>query len=368
MKKCLALVLAAILLICVCGCNSGSSQQTIPTETESAVPETTAAETTVPETTIPETTVPTEPELEGHLFLTVSEITFSLVGEEEDIYVGTAPREEITWVSNDESVVTFQDGILTAVGVGSTTVYAEYGDQRIEVIAGCLAQTQEELNALSVDIRRSPKRIPPVVEEPMYEYFDDVGLVGDSITYILFQNETRFGHLGNPTFLTRGGVSLNGFVRYYKNLYWKGAETKIEDVVAASGVKKLFIMLGNNDLHYRTLEDTMESWEIMLGRILEKSPDVEIYIQSCAHEWTELNSKNTINDTINEYNKLLIQFCEDNGYHYVDVQQYFVDHTNRMAEEYSLDHEIHLGEEGCLMWMRALNAYAQLRLLGGNGL
>lgn len=367
MKKCLALCLAAILLVSFYGCSS-NSPSIEATAAATTIPETTVPETTVVETTIPETTVPTEPEPEMYLYLTVSEITFSLVGEEEDIYVGTAPRDMITWGSEDESIVTFQNGILTAVGVGSTTVYAEYGDQRIEVIAGCLAQTQEELNALSIAVRRSPKRIPPVVEEPCYEYFDDVGLVGDSISYILFQYETKHGHLGNPTFLTRGGVSLNGFVLYYKNLYYQGKETHIEDVVAASGVKKLFIMLGNNDLHYRTLEETMGSWDIMMERILEKSPDVEIYIQSCIHEWTELSSGNSINDKINEYNELLIQYCEDNGYHYVDMQQYFVDHTNRMAEVYSLDHEIHLGEEGCIMWMRALNAYAQLRLLGGNGL
>lgn len=368
MKKCLALCITAILLFCICGCNSGNSQQTDPVVTEAAVTETAAPETTIPETTVAETTVPTEPALEGDLFLTVSEMNFSIVGEEEDIYVGTAPRDMITWVSSDESIATFQDGILTAVGVGSTTVYAEYGDHRIDVAVSCLAQTEEELNAMSASVRRSPKRIPPVVEEPSYEYFDDVGFVGDSISYILFQYETRHGHLGNPTFLTRGGVSLNGFVRYYKNLYWQGQETKIEEVVAASGVKKLFLMLGNNDLHYRTLEETMESWDIMLERILEKSPDVEIYIQSCTHEWTELHSGNSINSKINEYNQLLIQYCADNGYNYVDVQQYFVDHTNRMAEVYSLDHEIHLGEEGCLMWMRALNAYAQLRLLGGYGL
>lgn len=365
MKKCLALCLAAILLISICGCSS-----------DTPVQESTAAETTViteppvPETTVPETTVPTEPEVVdvGHLFLTVSEINFSIIGESEDIYVGTAPRELITWGSEDESIITVEDGVLTAVGVGTTTVYAELEDQRIECIASCLAATQEELNALTLSVRRSPKRIPPVVENPPLEYFDDAVFIGDSISYIMFQYETKHGHLGTPMFLVRGGTSLNGFVRYYKNIYYQGKEMKIEEAVAACGAKKIFIMLGNNDLHYRTLEETMGSWDIMLERILELSPDAEIYIQSCIHEWTEMSSGNSINYTINDYNDLLIQYCEDNGYHYVDIQQYVTDHTNRMAEVYSLDHEIHLGEEGCIMWMRALNAYAQLQLLGGNGL
>lgn len=368
MKKILALILAAFLLIGTCGCTaSDKPKETTPSET--TVPVTTEAiateAPTVPETTVP---VETEPVFIGELYLTVSEINFSFVGESEDIYVGTAAREDITWVSEDETIATFENGILTAIGVGSTKVYAQLEDQRIECIVSCLAQTQEEMNAMPTSVRRSPKRIPPVVENPPLEFFDDAVFIGDSISYIMFQYETKHGHLGTPMFLVRGGTSLNGFVRYYKNIYYQGKEMKIEEAVAACGAKKIFIMLGNNDLHYRTLEETMGSWDIMLERILEQSPDAEIYIQSCIHEWTEISSGNSINRTINEYNELLIQYCQDNGYHYVDVQQYFVDHTNRMAEEYSLDHEIHLGEEGCIMWMRALNAYAQLLLLGGSGL
>ena len=55
----------------------------------------------------------------GRLFLTVSRIDLSVVGETEDIYAGTAPRENVQWQSDDEKVVTVRDGVLTATGVGN---------------------------------------------------------------------------------------------------------------------------------------------------------------------------------------------------------------------------------------------------------
>ena len=352
MKKSLTLCMAALLVFGMFGCAADST------------PEETTAATEVVETTVPATTEKYVP-AEGELFLSVSEITFSLVGESEDIYLGTAPREAITWGSEDESVATFQDGVLTATGVGSTTVYAQLEDSRMEIPVSCLAQTQEELDALDEDILRSPKRMPPVLENPPLEFFDDAAIIGDSISYILFQHEAKMGDLGNPLFLARGGTSLNGLVLYYKNIYYQGHEMKIEDAVEKSGVKKVFVMLGQNDLGYRTIEDTMTSWDLLLGRILEKSPDVEVYIQSCLHEWKELYESNEKNEKINLYNEELIRYCEENGYHYVDIQQYIVDHTGRMASVYSMDLSIHLNETGSKAWMQALNAYAYTQLMGG---
>ena len=42
---------------------------------------------------------------EGRLFLTVSQLAMSVVGDTEDIYVGTIPRDRVTWESDDEKRV-----------------------------------------------------------------------------------------------------------------------------------------------------------------------------------------------------------------------------------------------------------------------
>ena len=109
MKRLLSLFLAAFMLLTLAGCGGTEPGNVPEAPVETTVPEINVPETTVAATTVPETTVPTEPEFVGDLFLTVSSINFSVVGESEDIYVGTAPREEIAWTSADESVITVEN-------------------------------------------------------------------------------------------------------------------------------------------------------------------------------------------------------------------------------------------------------------------
>ena len=305
MRRTLACLLAVIWMLSICGCAADTAEEitTPPIETEAAteaaVSTTKAGQTDVVESAVAEET---EPALPGELLLSVSKIDFSVVGESEDIFVGTADRQQIVWTSADESVITVEDGVLTAVGVGSTTVSAQFGDQVAECTAGCLAATEEELNSLSEEILRAPKRYPTVLENPPLELYSDAAFVGDSITYIMFQNETRHGILGHPLFLVRSGTSLNGLVMRYKNVYYRGVEMNFEDAVAESGAKKIFIMLGQNDLSYMTIEDTMANYKTMVDRIREKSPDIQIHLQSCVPEWFKNGANNEKNEKIDEFN------------------------------------------------------------------
>ena len=368
MRRFLAVFLTALLIVSFCGCGAEPTAETNPKPTEAAP--TLAPESEAPETQVPETTaiVETEPILTGELLLSVSKIDLTLVGDTEDIFIGTADRSQIVWESADDSVISVEDGVLTAVGVGTTTITARYGDQVLECTAGCLAANEEELSALDEEILRAPKRYPPVLENPPLELYSDAAFVGDSITYIMFQNETRLGILGHPLFLVRSGTSLNGLVLRYKNVYFQGEELNLESAVAASGSKKIFIMLGQNDLRYRTIEDTMASWDTLIERIKEKTPDAEIYIESCVYEWYPSDGDNERNITIDTYNDLLVQYCADNGHHYVDIQKYIEDHTGKMATPYNLDEGIHLNEPGCVAWMHALNTYMYTLSIGGTGL
>ena len=358
MKKKLLLFFLILSLLgtsVLSGCSSASKQTE---ETEELIQVTQPTE----ETTFP--TEETEPLLAvGFIYLTVSSIDFSLVGESEDIYAGSIPREEVTWTSQDESVVTCDNGVLTATGVGSTTVSASYGDQIIECKVGCLAQTEEELLALDDAVLRSPKRYPPIMSDEPMAYFDDVGIVGDSISQIMSRWELRYNYLGNVDFLVKGGSSLNGYVKEYVWVFYQGQDRDLDEAVALSGVKKLFIMMGQNDLSYMTLDETMENWEILLNRILEKSPDVEIYLQSCIPEWPDHYGDNRKNILLDEHNIVLKQFAEENGYHFVDIEPYVEDHTNKMASDYNMDDSIHMNEAGCYTWMQALKSYAQLQEL-----
>ena len=357
MKKLIAMLLCLVILT---GCGiSAPPETTVPTTAATEAPIST--EETVPPTeqTIPAATEEHSPD--GILFLSVSRLDFSLVGESEDIYMGTLPREEVTFASDDESVATFENGVLTAISVGETTVTASYGDQQIAVSVKCLAETEEELLALGEAILRAPKRYPPIMGDEPMEYFTDTAIVGDSISYILFQWETMYNYLGEPLFLVRGGTGLNGLVLNYMPIFYKGQETRIEEILGDVQPKKVFIMLGQNDLRYREIEDCMDSWETLVSRIREACPGIEIHIQSCIPEWVETESSNFRNEKIQEYNVILREFAQNNDCFFVDIHYYAVDHVGRMPNDYELDASIHMNEAGCYAWMQALKAYAFLQ-------
>lgn len=370
MKRFISAVLLLAMLLSLAACGNASEPETVPVQTTEAAPVTEAAvETTVPtvpvETEAP-TTVATESSLyDGFLFLSVSKITFSLVGESENIYLGSVPAELVTWESSDESVVTVENGLLTATGVGSATITCTYGDQTMSCEVGCLAADQESLNALGSDVLRTPKRLPPNYDDAEVTYFDDAAISGDSITYIMFQWENKHDLLGDPLFLVRGGISINGLVRKYKLLYYQGVESTLENAVAQAGVNKVFIMLGQNDLSYMSIEDTMANWAILVERLREKSPDLEIYIESCIPEWRDNGEDNSKNEKIAECNRQLEAFCAENDIHFWNIWPYAVDHEDKMPTIYMSPDgsNIHMNEDGCYSWMQALRAYAILEEL-----
>ena len=367
MKRVLAWLLLAVTVLNLWGCDAAPAE---PETTEMPAATVAAATTAAAETqpTVPETEAPAA---EEKLFLKVSGITFSLVGESEDIYLGMAPREQVTWESDDPAVVSVENGVLTANGVGTTTVRAIYNDQQVEVAAGCLAETREELETLGFDVLCTPKRLPPEVdlEEPC-TYFDNAAIVGDSITYFLMQWESKTNYLGNIVFLARGGVSMNGFVRRFKNIHYRGKEMILEDAVAASEVERVYFLMGSNDIQSKTQRPYLfDNWNILLERIREKSPDVELVLLSNIPLYgDELECKGekflAHNERIVEYNAKLKEFAEENNCLTLDLYYYVEDHCGRMPKIYSQG-SYHMNEAGCLNWMKILRYYAQYELEGG---
>ena len=351
MKRILAWLLLAVTMLSLCGCG------TEPSHTET----TAAAET---QATVQETA----PQLsDANLFLKVSSITFSVVGESEDIYLGLVPREDVTWESDDPSVVAVENGVLTATGVGTTTVRATYGDKQVSCTAGCLAATREELLTLDKQVLSSPKRLPPQIdlEEPC-TYFDNAAIVGDSITYCLMQAEAKNNYLGNVVFLSRQGISINSLVKRFKNIYFKGREMNIEDITAKCEADRIYIMLGTLDFQVHSARRLlMENWNTMLDRITEKSPDLEIVIISNIPCFTEEMEPIRHNTAVSEATVQIRQLAADRGHGFVDLGYYIEDHCGRMAAVYS-DDTYHMNTEGSLVWMQILRYYAQYETEGGS--
>lgn len=364
MKRTIAFLLTLALTAALTGCGGTAA----PAATDA--PAETAPAQSLPETTAPQDTLPaqeTQPASQAGLYLKVSAITFSLVGESEDIYLGLAPRDQVTWRSDDPSVVEVADGVLTATGVGTTTVHASCNGQEVTVTAGCLAQTREALEALDPAVLSAPKRLPPEVDlSGTCTWFDTSAIVGDSITYFLWQYESGNNYLGNMTFLSRHGISIHGLVNYSKNMYFEGKEMHVEDIVAAVNPQRTYLMLGCLDFQVPSSRlMLMDHWTLLLDRIEEKAPDTEIVIISNIPSFTKLTTPSTFNTAVAETTVQLRQLAADRGYPFLDLGYYIQDHYGRMPEIYCQD-EFHLNDEGSLVWVKLLRFYALYEQEGGS--
>lgn len=222
------------------------------------------------------------------------------------------------------------------------------------------AATEETKAVLSAnDAENLPVRELPEVSEGPCHFYDDAAIMGDSISYSLMVHHTRTKDFGDAVFLVRGSLGIHNTLNKQLSVSYQGQAMTPWDALAASGVKKVFIMMGMNDIGYYSIDDTMEKWVTFLGNIREKCPDLEIYIESMPPMWNDAQQTLLNNDNIDAYNLRLQEFAAENDCHFVDIAPYFKNSENGMAARYCGDLYVHMNETGTAAWATVLKAYAE---------
>ena len=144
----------------------------------------------------------------------------------------------------------------------------------------------------------------------------------------------------------------------------------LEDAIAEAAVERIYILIGASDLggpaHFSAFFD---NWDTMLGRIREKSPNVEIVIISIIPRYGTQTERTgplfrQYNTDVIDTNEKLREYAGDNGCLYIDLHAYIEDHSGCMAAIYNLD-GFHLNDTGYRTWMKVMRYYAQYELEGG---
>ena len=297
------------------------------------------------------------------LTLNRDDITLIRLDEKLDLYDGSIPTTAITWSSKDTSVATFENGIVTAVGAGQTTVYAEYEGVKVSCKVYCnIKETKptdptEGNTGTTAAGPREPVKAAPTNEVVNSSFFNDAVFVGDSISLRLSYYAADSGALGAAKFLVRGSYGVGNEVTGAFYLTYQGEEMKLTDALSKIGAKKLFIMLGMNDIGLYGIDPTIENWGKLLKSVREKNPDIQIYIQSMTPVWTGGEKGGLKNPNVNAYNEKLQAFAESNGCKYIDVASYMKDSTGGLATKFCSDSFVHLTDAGAIVWIKVLKAY-----------
>lgn len=165
--------------------------------------------------------------------------------------------------------------------------------------------------------------IVPEASAPVDDsYFSDAAFIGDS----RMQGFANTSGITQGTFFTSVGMSLstmtNGkIIQTPQGMYTVAA------ALSGGQYGKVYIMLGTNDLGEYSWESFEEGFISCVGRFQELQPNAIIYICSVIYvdeskvpDSTYVNNKN-----VDKINSVLLDVCEQEGYHYLDLNEILSD-------------------------------------------
>ena len=181
-------------------------------------------------------------------------------------------------------------------------------------------------------------------------YFDDALFIGDSRTVGL----RSFCDFHNSYFFAKTGISTNALFTYSDRDETTGLT--LSQVLVARQYKKIYIMLGINDLAYGTAVSFTDEFFEAVDKIREYQPNAIIYIQSIigVTKYKEQSAPNTFsNATVLARNALLKSKCDGKTLIYLDLASVFSDSEGYLDTLYSAD-GLHLISDYYNMWCEYL--------------
>ena len=383
MKKIISLSLSVLMLLALLqGCASTKADPTT---------EPSAGSTAEP---TEEVTVPSAED--QRIRLRLSQLDMSAKGETFRLYNGTVKTGDVTFGSDNEAVVTFENGLAICQGEGSATVFAEYEGERAECAVTCAfpttepttapttAPTTEAATEATTEATQAPETeeatedipepqdpdfgygggsdpimAPPTTFNVDSSFFDDALFIGDSLTEGLSIYASNSGALGDAEIVYERGYSIYHASGNSMSLSYNGQSYgHIENLVADSGASKLFIMLGVNDMVGMGMEETIANWRDVLGRIQSACPNVRIFIESATPIYTNGQTGLLTNERVDTLNMHLMGLAPEYGATFLNIAPYLKDGTNGMADCYCSDNYVHTtfydSDSGAGVWVKAM--------------
>ena len=227
-------------------------------------------------------------------------------------------------------------------------------------------EEQEAQEQVVIPFQKSRKKSNPVTitKKERDSYLGKSGFIGSSIGVgqkMYFDSKGK-GFLGNPVMLVRGCYS------FYNDqtsntpymIHYKGTAMKAKDAVKKSGIKRVFICMGTNDM-YRTASATFEAYKDYIKGIQKKNPKVVIFIEAMPPVRRSTSSGSGLNNhNINLLNQKLAAYCKkQKDMYYIDINSVLKDKDGRLKASYCSDNYCHITFEGYAVWTNVLCDYVE---------
>ncbi len=198
---------------------------------------------------------------------------------------------------------------------------------------------------------------PTQPEEPTdapVDPFENAAFIGDSVTLKLRNYNMSTNEMGDVLFLCQGSYSAAHAVNNTMYLSYRGQDMTPQDALKESGVDKVYILLGMNDIALHGIDKTIENWGKLVSNIRSTCPDITIYIQSGTPIYKDGEVGSLTNENMDTYNVRLEQFAKENDCYYLDIATQYKNASNALAKAYCSDEFVHFTDLACKMWIEKL--------------
>lgn len=196
--------------------------------------------------------------------------------------------------------------------------------------------------------------IPPVQTNAVDDsYFSDAVFIGDSrVEGFHLQSGITQG-----TFLTGVGMdSSNIFEKQY--ITTADGNITVFQALYNNSFKKMYIMLGTNELGYPDFEEFRSNYTLCLKELRKMMPNALFYVSAVPYvEESKVESGDYVNNkNIDTVNQIILDICRANNYYYLNPNEVLSNGNGSLAENATSD-GIHVYPEYCAKWLDYLRTH-----------
>lgn len=283
-------------------------------------------------------------------------------GERKKVNLGRSEGTNNTMYLSNPSVASLSpDGYITAKKCGMTKlIIKNTSDSRIY-------QTKISIHiTYSRFFKNNKLQKKEITTEVRNKYLSDSGFIGNSVSLCLtyYMKTQKKGFMGSPLMLPVGCYNFNndrrGNPRY--RIHYKGKVCTAKEAIRKSGIKKVFICMGTNDL-YLGVTGAYRAYVTYLQEIRKVNPGVIIYIEGTPPTYSQRG--HITNKNINALNKKIKGYCQNQkDMYYIDINTVLKNKsTGKMNLRYSSDKYVHINYTGCRVWLNKICSYINKQLL-----
>lgn len=185
------------------------------------------------------------------------------------------------------------------------------------------------------------------------DYYKDALFIGDSRV----QGLHDYGNIKGADFFCEKGLSVFDLMDVQISVAGQG-KRKLKKVLSAKQYKKIYIMLGVNELGTGYASDFQKQYQKNLNSIRKLQPDANLFLMGMMHVTKDYARGQKVynNDNIDMRNTLIAELANGTDILYLDMNVAVSGKKGGLKKQYTWD-GVHLKAEYYQLWVDFLNAH-----------